>query len=212
MPIVAMAVRFVAGNDSAQSAFFCGDPFFNDDFDGAVEEEGRLLFVPVENLTFGPAKTFLERYHARAFIADGARWQAARVLASLPKFAKMVDRMTVEEALDAHQEYRALHHTPDSALARLHFLDALACHHLEAVHKEVLRFGRGKGISLEDPVFAADAASEDALRELTASGAATRDDYFAARMALLEHVPRANPRLSKLAFGRLAWSLRPGTA
>ncbi len=33
----------------------------------------------------------------------------------------------------------------------------------------------------------------------------TLDDYLAARMALLEHVPRANPRFFKLALGRLAW-------
>jgi hypothetical protein len=68
--------------------------------------------------------------------------------------------------------------------------------------------GRGKGIGLEDPVFAAASAAEDGLRALAAASsgvAVTLDDYFAARMALLEHVPRANPRFSKLAFGRLAW-------
>jgi hypothetical protein len=46
----------------------------------------------------------------------------------------MVDRIaTMEEALEAHPEYRALQDAPDSALARLQFLDALARRHLEAV-------------------------------------------------------------------------------
>jgi hypothetical protein len=63
------------------------------------------------------------------------------------------------------------------------------------------KFGRGKGIRF----FAAAANREAALRALAASGAATLDDYFAVRLALLEHVTRANSRVSKLAFGRLAW-------
>jgi hypothetical protein len=58
-------------------------------------------FVAVENLTFGPAKLFLELYHARAFIADGAQWPTARVLASLPKFAKIVDCTPMEKAVEA---------------------------------------------------------------------------------------------------------------
>jgi hypothetical protein len=49
------------------------------------------------------------------------------------------------------------------------------------------------------------AEREAALRALAAGGAAIFDDYFAARLALLEHVARANPRFSKLAFGRDAW-------
>jgi hypothetical protein len=40
---------------------------------------------------------------------------------------------------------------------------------------------------------------------MAASGTAMLNNYFAERMALLEHVPRAHPRFSKLAFGRLAW-------
>jgi hypothetical protein len=66
-------------------------------------------------------------------------------------------------------------HAPDPALARLQFLDALARRHLEAVHKEVLRFGRGKGIGFEDPVFAAAAAPAPALSRLAAP--ATIHDY-----------------------------------
>jgi hypothetical protein len=96
VPIVAMAVRFVRGVSSgAQSTFSTGCFIFSDNFDGDAD------FVPVENLTFGPAKLFLERYHARAFIADGAQWPTARVLASLPKFAKIVDCTPMEKAVEA---------------------------------------------------------------------------------------------------------------
>jgi hypothetical protein len=73
------------------------------------------------------------------------------------------------------------------------------------VHREVLKFGRGKGIGLEDPVFAAAAASEDSL---AADENATLSHYFDARLSLLDHVPHANPRFAKLAFGRGAmWAL-----
>ena len=129
-----------------------------------------------------------------------------RVLKALSAFAKGVDRLaSLEAALDAHKEYLALQATPDSAFARLGFVDALAParRHVEAVHKEVLRFGRAKGIGLEDPVFAAADTRAPALAAL--SGAATLDDYCAERMALLEHVSLANPRFSKLALGRCAW-------
>jgi hypothetical protein len=138
-------------------------------------------------------------------------WPAARVLASLPKFAQMVDRMGLEEAFGVLPEYRALSDAPDSSVARLCFLNALARRHLTNVHREVLEFGRGKGIGLEDPVFAAAAAAEDSLNALAAdSENASLSHYFDARLALLDHVPHrnANPRFAKLAFGRGAmWPL-----
>ena len=81
------------------------------------------------------------------------------------------------------------------------FIEGLARRHLADVHKAVLDFGRKKGIGLEDPVFAAADARAPAL--LAAS--ATLDDYCDERLKLLAHVPHANPRFSKLAFGRLAW-------
>jgi hypothetical protein len=210
-PIVAMAVRLLRGVSGAQSAFSTGGLCLSDNFEGDAD------FVPVENLTFGPAKLFLERYNARAFIADGAQWPTARVLASLPKFTKMVDRMTLEEALEARPEYRALHDAPDSALARLQFLDALARRHLEAVHKAVLKFGRCKGIGLEDLVFAAAAAAEDGLRALAAaSGAAgTLDDNFARawRCSSTCRAPtRASPSRPSAASRGSRSSRRPGTA
>jgi hypothetical protein len=130
------------------------------------------------------------------------------LLSSLPKFAQMLDRMTLEEALEAHPEYRALRDAPDSSRARLCFFNALARRHLETVHREVLKFGRAKGIGLEDPVFAAAAAAEDSLRALAAEDNATLVHYFDVRLALLDHVPHANPRFAKLAFGRGAmWPL-----
>jgi hypothetical protein len=142
-PIVGMAVRFVRGVSSgAQSAFSTGCFMFSDNFDGDAD------FVPVENPTFGPAKLFLERYHARAFIADGAQWPTARVLASLPKFAKMVDCTTMEKAVEA----------PSTAPCMMR------------------------------PTWRSRACSSST-----------------ARMALLKHVPSANPRFSKLALGRLVW-------
>jgi hypothetical protein len=86
--------------------------------------------------------------------------------------------------------------------------NALARRHLVNVHREVLKFGRGKGIGLEDPVFAAAAAAEEELRALAADDNATFVHYFDVRLALLDHVPHANPRFAKLAFGRGAmWPL-----
>ena len=213
-PVVATAVFYFS--DCAQTAFTRGDLSLSDNFDSVVSAadgtaHGRR-FVAVENLTFGPAKTFIERYEAYAFMVDHKSWPDARVLAALPQFAKGVDRLpSLEAALDAHPEYRALQAAPDSALARMAFIDALARRHLADVHQEVLRFGRSKGIGLEDPVFAAADASAPALLRLAADDDAasmmttTINDYCAARVALLEHVPLANPRFSKLALGRGAW-------
>jgi hypothetical protein len=118
----------------------------------------------------------------------------------------MVDRKpSLEAAMEAHPEYRALSDAPDSSVARLRFLNALARRHMANVHREVLKFGRGKGIGLEDPVFAAASASEDSL---AADENATLSHYFDARLSLLDHVPHANPRFAKLAFGRGAmWPL-----
>jgi hypothetical protein len=199
-PIVATAVRFFTDGGRV------GKAFMRDNFDAVVGQ-----FVAVENLTFGPAKTFIERREARAFIADGARWPDARVLKALPQFAKGVGRLaSLEAALDAHPEYRALQAAPDSAFARMEFIDALSRRHLADVHAEVLRFGRSKRIGLEDPVFAATVARAPALAALDEEGGGGKlainfDKYFAERQALLAHVPLANPRFSKLAFGRLAW-------
>ena len=76
------------------------------------------------------------------------------------------------------------------------------------MHRGVLKFDRGKGIGLEDSVLAAAAASEEELRALAAGDNATLSHYFDARLALLDHVPHANPRFAKLAFGRGAmWPL-----
>jgi hypothetical protein len=44
-----------------------------------------------------------------------------------------------------------------------------------------------------------------ALADLDDGGAVTLDDYCDERLKLLAHVPHANPRFSKLAFGRCAW-------
>ena len=192
-PTVATAVRF----GETQSAFTRGDLSLSDNFDAVP---GR--FVAVENLTFGPAKLFVERQQARAFVTQ---WPDARILEALAQFAKSVDRTTLADALEKRPEYRALHDAPDSALARMRFLDALAQRCLDAVDKEVLHFGRKKAIGLEDPIFAAVSARQEAMRSLVASGAATLDDYFAQRMALLDHVLHANPRFAKLAIGRLVW-------
>jgi hypothetical protein len=165
----------------------------------------------VENFAFGGAKTYLEYLGAHRFVSDHVQWTAARVLASLPKFAQTVDRMGLEEALGAHPEYRALsdRDAPNSSVARLRFLNALARRHRMNVHREVLKFGSGKGIGLEDPVFAAASASEEELRALSAGdNSATLVHYFDAHLALLDHVPHANPRFAKLAFGRGAmWPL-----
>jgi hypothetical protein len=47
----------------------------------------------------------------------------------------MVDRMGLEEAFGVLPEYRALSDAPDSSVARLRFLNALARHHLVNVHR-----------------------------------------------------------------------------
>jgi hypothetical protein len=201
-PIVATAVRFFTDGRHVAKAFTRGDWSLSDNFDAVAGQ-----FVAVENLTFGPAKTFIERSEAIAFIANGARWPDARVLASLPQFAKGVDRLaSLEAALDAHPEDRELQAAPDSGFARMGFIDALSRRHLADVHAAaVLKFGRVKGLGLEDPVFAAALERMPALSDLDEGGAVTSDEYFAERLALLAHVPLANPRFSKLAFGRLAW-------
>ena len=202
-PIVALAVRF-APDGAVQSAFTRGALCLSDNFDTVA---GRVCAV--ENFAFGGAKTYLEHAEAHRFVSDHMQWPDARVLASLPVFAKCTDRLpTLEAAMEAHPEYRALYDAPNSTLARKRFLDALACRHVADVHKAVLDFGRKKNIGLEDPVFAAAAEGEEALRELAASGRATLSDYLNARLSLLDHVPHANPRFAKLAFGRGAmWPL-----
>jgi hypothetical protein len=199
--IVATAVLFFTDGRHVAKAFTRGDWSLSDNFDAVAGQ-----FVAVENLTFGPAKTFIERSEAIAFIANGARWPDARVRQALPQFAKGVDRLaSLEAALDARPEYRELQAAPDSGFARMGFIDALARGHLADVHAAVLKFGRTKGIGLEDPVFAAAFERMQALSDLDDGGAVTFDEYFAERQALLAHVPLANPRFSKLAFGRLAW-------
>jgi hypothetical protein len=57
-PIVATAVRFFtySGHSIVAKAFTRGDWSLSDNFDAVTG-----AFVAVENLTFGPAKTFLER-------------------------------------------------------------------------------------------------------------------------------------------------------
>jgi hypothetical protein len=110
-PVVATAVRFLADGGHVGKALTRGDLSLSDNFDSVAGG----AFVAVENLTLGPAKTFIERSEARAFIADGARWADARVLKALPQFAKGVDHLaSLEAALDAHpEEYRALQAAPD---------------------------------------------------------------------------------------------------
>jgi hypothetical protein len=111
-PIVATAVRFSQdGGHKVDKAFTRGDWSLSDNFDAAAAAEGG--FVAVENLTFGPAKTFLERAEGPAFIADGTRWPRARVLASLPCFAKGVDRFASLEAVPAqyYAQYYMLQNT-----------------------------------------------------------------------------------------------------
>jgi hypothetical protein len=198
-PIVALAVR-VAPGGAVQSAFTRGALCLSDNFDTVA---GRVCAV--ENFAFGGAKTYLEHAEAHRFVSDHMQWTDDRVLASLPKFAQMVDRKpSLEAAMEAHPEYRALSDAPDSSVARLRFLNALARRHLTNVHREVLKFGRGKGIGLEDTVFAASSASDDILADENA----TLFHYFDARLSLLDHVPHANPRFAKLAFGRGAmWPL-----
>jgi hypothetical protein len=201
-PIVATAVRFSEDGHSVDKAFTRGDWSLSDNFDAVAGGQ----FVAVENLTFGPAKTFIERAEAIAFIANGARWPDARVLTSLPQFAKGVDRLaSLEAALEAHPEYHELQAAPDSGFARMGFIDALSRRHLADVYAAVLKFSRTKGLGLEDPVFAAAFKRMPALSDLDEGGAVTSDEYFAERLALLAYVPQANPRFSKLAFGRLAW-------
>jgi hypothetical protein len=54
----------------------------------------------------------------------------------------MVDRKpSLEAAMEAHPEYRALSDAPDSSVARVRFLNALARRHMTKVHREVLKFG-----------------------------------------------------------------------
>jgi hypothetical protein len=198
--VVAMAVRFYA-EFGAVTAFTRGALCLSDNFDTVA---GRVCAV--ENFAFGGAKTYIEHREAHAFVSDHMEWTDERVLVSLPKFAQMVDRKpSLEAAMEAHPEYRALSDAPDSSVARLRFLNALARRHMANVHREVLKFGRGKGIGLEDPVFAAASASEDSL---ATDENATLSHYFDARLSLLDHVPHANPRFAKLAFGRSAmWPL-----
>jgi len=149
-PIVALAVRFAPGG-AVQSAFTRGALCLSDNFDTVA---GRVCAV--ENFAFGGAKTYIEHREAHAFVSDHMEWTDARVLASLPKFAQMVDRKpSLEAAMEAHPEYRALSDAPDSS-------------------------------------------DENA----------TLSHYFDARLSLLDHVPHANPRFAKLAFGRGAmWPL-----
>jgi hypothetical protein len=206
-PIVAMAVRVFEATSGhsfgAQSGFTRGGFCLSDNFDSV---RGRVRAV--ENFAFGGARTYLEYFEAHAFMSDHVRCPAARVLASLPKFAQILDRMGLEDALGVHPEYRALRDTPDSSSARLCFFDALARRHLETVHRAVLKLGPAKGIGLEDPVFAAAAAAEENLRALAAEDNATLVHYFDVRLALLDHVSHANLRFAKLAFGRGAmWPL-----
>jgi hypothetical protein len=62
-------------------------------------------------------------------------------------------------------------------------------------------------LALRTPSSAA-AAAEDALRVRGAAGDATLVHYFDALLALLDHMPHANPHFAKLAFGRGAiWPL-----
>jgi hypothetical protein len=200
--IITTAVLFSSEycGHKVDKAFTRGKWSLSDNFDAAGSQ-----FVAVENLTFGPAKTFIERRETLAFIADSARWPGARVLASLPHFAKGVDRFaSLEAALEAHSEYRALQAAPDSRFARLGFIEAFSHRHLADVHVAVLKFGRTKGIGLEDPVFAAAFERMLALADFYDGCAVTSDEYFDERLKLLAHVPHANPRFSKLAFGRLA--------
>jgi hypothetical protein len=180
-PIVAMPVRFSVAADGrvcVQSGFTCGGACLSDNFDSA---RGRVCAV--ENFSFGGAKTYIEYREAHRFVSDHVQWTAARVLASLPKFAPMVDRMGLEEALGVLPEYRALSDAPDSSVARLRLLNELARRHLMNVHREVLKFGRGKGIGLENPVFAAASASEEELRALAAVDNATLVHYFDAHLS-----------------------------
>jgi hypothetical protein len=100
-PIVAIAVRFSVAADGrvrAQSGFTRGGLCLSDNFDSV---RGRVCAV--ENFAFGGAKAYLEYLEAHRFVSDHVRWTAARVLASPPKFAQMVDRMGLEEAQRGHR-------------------------------------------------------------------------------------------------------------
>ena len=57
---------------------------------------GRVCAV--ENFAFGGAKTYIEFSEAHRFVSDHMQWPAGRILASLPKFAQMVDRKPSLEA------------------------------------------------------------------------------------------------------------------
>jgi hypothetical protein len=61
---------------------------------------------------------------------------------------------------------------------------------------------RQASIGLEDPVFAAAAAAEDNLRARAAAHNAMLVHCFDVHLALLDHMPHANQRFAKLAFGR----------
>jgi hypothetical protein len=103
-PIVAMAVHFFVAADGsvrAQSGFTRGGLCLSDNFDSV---SGRVCAV--EDFAFGGAKTYLEYFEAHGFMSDHVLWPAARVLASPPKIAQMVDRMGLEKALGVHPEYR----------------------------------------------------------------------------------------------------------
>jgi hypothetical protein len=88
-PIVAMAVRLFSvaavGRVRVLSGFTRGGLCISDSFDSI---RGRVCAV--ENFAFGGAKTYFEYLEAHRFVSDHVRWTAARVLASLPKFAQMV--------------------------------------------------------------------------------------------------------------------------
>jgi hypothetical protein len=130
--VVAMAVRFYA-EFGAVKAFTRGALCLSDNFDTV---DGCACAV--ENFAFGGAKTYLEHFEAHEFISDHMRWPDARVLRALPIFAKCTDRIdTLEAAKKTHPEYLALYDAPNSTLARKRFLDAIACRHLEDVHKAV---------------------------------------------------------------------------
>ena len=110
--VVAMAVRFYA-EFGAVKAFTRGALCLSDNFDTVA---GRVCAV--ENFAFGGAKTYLEHVSAHRFVSDHMQWPDARVLASLPVFAKCTDRLpTLEAAMEAHPEYRALYDAPNSTLA-----------------------------------------------------------------------------------------------
>jgi hypothetical protein len=178
-PIVAMAVRFVVAADGSvrtQSGFTRGGLCLSDAAACAsAQTDASARWRTSRPAAPRPALSTARRTPGGgdAFVSDHVRWPATRVLASLPKFAQMLDRMGLEEALGAHPEYRAQRDAPDSSRARLPCFNALARRHLETVHREGLKFGRVKDIGLEDPVFAATAAAEDNPRTRATADNAT---------------------------------------